>query len=187
MKIAETILPGVYVIEPHVHADARGFLLETWHATRYAQARLPAQFVQSNHSRSIRGTLRGLHYQLTHPQGKLVWVVQGRVFDVAVDLRVGSPTFGRWISESLSEDNHRQLYVPPGVAHGFCTVSEHADVLYHCTECYVPEDEHGVRWNDPQLAIPWPLTEPLLSEKDRAYPLLDAIPPEHLPRVRVER
>ena len=123
MKIAETILPGVYVIEPHVHADARGFLLETWHATRYAQARLPAQFVQSNHSRSIRGTLRGLHYQLTHPQGKLVWVVQGRVFDVAVDLRVGSPTFGRWISESLSEDNHRQLYVPPGVAHGFCTVS----------------------------------------------------------------
>lgn len=181
MKVSETTLPGVYLIEPRVFPDQRGFFQETWQATRYAQAQIPGPFVQDNHSHSTQGTLRGLHYQLKHPQGKLVWVLQGEVFDVVVDIRVGSPTFGRWFGAVLSAENHRQLYVPAGFAHGFCVLSASADFLYKCTALYTPGDEYGLCWDDPRLAIVWPITAPLLSDKDRQYPPLDAIPRDHLP------
>jgi dTDP-4-dehydrorhamnose 3,5-epimerase len=181
MTVRETALAGVYLIEPQVFTDARGFFLETWHAARYKQFHIPGPFVQDNYSHSTQGVLRGLHYQLTHPQGKLVWVMQGTVFDVAVDIRRGSPTFGHWVGETLSGDNHRQLYIPAGFAHGFCVLSASADVLYKCTDFYTPEDEHGLRWDDPRLGITWPVTNPLLSAKDVAYPTLDTIPPQHLP------
>jgi dTDP-4-dehydrorhamnose 3,5-epimerase len=184
MKVSETMLPGVYLIEPRVFPDQRGFFQETWQATRYAQVHIPGPFVQDNHSHSTHGTLRGLHYQLKHPQGKLVWVLQGEVFDVAVDIRVGSPTFGCWVGTVLSSANHRQLYVPAGFAHGFCVLSASADFLYKCTDFYTPGDEHGLHWDDPMLAIDWPITTPLLSVQDRQYPILDAIPREHLPVFR---
>ena len=167
MKVIETELPGVLIIEPVVHGDTRGFFLESFHARRYAESGLPASFVQDNHSRSARGVLRGLHYQLRYPQGKLVRVVSGEVFDVAVDIRRGSPTFGRWVGATVSADNHRQLYVPPGFAHGFCVLSEYADFLYKCTDYYAPDDEHGVRWDDPDIGIAWPDLEFKLSDKDR--------------------
>ncbi len=172
MKIIETDLPGVLIIEPVVYGDARGFFLESFHARRYAESGLPDTFVQDNHSRSSRGVLRGLHYQLQHPQGKLVRVVSGEVFDVAVDIRRGSPTFGRWVGATVSAANHRQLYVPPGFAHGFCVLSEYADFLYKCTDYYAPDDEHGVRWDDPDIGIEWPALAFRLSEKDRGNPLL---------------
>lgn len=181
MKVREMALTGVYLIEPRVYADARGFFLETWQAHRYGQAALPQVFVQDNYSYSTRGVLRGLHYQLRQPQGKLVWVTRGEVFDVVVDIRRGSSTFGDWISTILSGENHRQVYVPPGCAHGFCVLSESADFVYKCTEFYAPEDEYGLRWDDPKLAINWPVAEPLLSAKDRHYPTLDTLPWEHLP------
>ena len=168
MKVIETDLPGVLIIEPKVHGDARGFFIETWHASRYAEHGLPERFVQDNHSRSSRGVLRGLHYQLQQPQGKLVRVTQGEVFDVAVDIRRGSPTFGRWVGVHLSGDNHRQFYVPPGFAHGFCTLSETADFLYKCTDYYHPQSERGVLWNDPDIGIEWPQVEVRLSDKDSA-------------------
>jgi dTDP-4-dehydrorhamnose 3,5-epimerase len=166
MKIIETALPGVLIIEPKVHGDARGFFIETYHAQRYAEQGLPDTFVQDNHSRSSRGVLRGLHYQLQHPQGKLVRVTQGEVFDVAVDIRKGSPTFGQWAGVLLSGENHRQFYVPPGFAHGFCTLSDTADFLYKCTDYYHPECEYGVLWNDPAIGIEWPQMDYLLSQKD---------------------
>ena len=178
MKIVETDLPGVLIIEPVVYGDARGFFLESFHARRYAESGLPETFVQDNHSRSSRGVLRGLHYQLHHPQGKLVRVVSGEVFDVAVDIRRGSPTFGRWVGATVSADNHRQLYVPPGFAHGFCVLSESADFLYKCSEYYAPDDEHGVRWDDPDIGIEWPGLEFQLSEKDRNNPLLHELDAE---------
>jgi dTDP-4-dehydrorhamnose 3,5-epimerase len=184
MKVYVTALQGVYLIEPRVFADPRGFFMETWHAKRYRQAGISGPFVQGNYSRSTRGVLRGLHYQLKRPQGKLVWVIQGEVFDVVVDIRLGSPTFGRWIGEILSGDNHRQLYIPAGFAHGFCVLSESADFLYNCTDFYAPQDEYGLRWDDPQVGIDWPVAAPLLSEKDRHYPTLDTIPREHLPVLR---
>jgi len=180
MKVSETTLPGVYLIELRVFPDQRGFFQETWQATRYAEAHIPGPFVQDNHSYSTHGSLRGLHYQLKHPQGKLVWVLQGEVFDVAVDIRRGSPTFHRWVGVRLSADNFRQIYVPPGFAHGFCVLSEIADVEYKCTELYDPVDEFGVLWNDPALGISWPVHEPLLSEKDRTAlrlaELIDTLP-----------
>ncbi len=172
MKITPTEIPEVLVIEPDVHGDARGFFMETWHARKYAELGLGVPFVQDNHSRSRRGVLRGLHYQLHQPQGKLVRVVTGRVFDVAVDIRKGSPTFGRWVGIELSEGNHRQFYVPPGFAHGFCVLSESADFLYKCTDYYAPEDEHGILWNDPAIGIQWPGSDFLVSEKDAANSLL---------------
>ena len=172
MKITPTEIPEVLVIEPDVHGDARGFFMETWHARKYAELGLDVPFVQDNHSRSRRGVLRGLHYQLHQPQGKLVRVVTGRVFDVAVDIRKGSPTFGRWVGIELSEDNHRQFYVPPGFAHGFCVLSDSADFLYKCTDYYAPEDEHGILWNDPAIGIDWPGSDFLVSEKDAANGLL---------------
>jgi dTDP-4-dehydrorhamnose 3,5-epimerase len=170
MRIHPAALPDVLVIEPTVHRDERGFFLETWHAERYSQGGLSVAFVQDNHSRSGRGVLRGLHYQLRRPQGKLVRVVRGEVFDVAVDLRRSSPTFGQWAGERLDAETHRQLWIPPGFAHGFYVLSEVADLLYRCSDFYVPGEEYTLRWDDPALGIQWPLTgaPPVLSAKDRA-------------------
>jgi dTDP-4-dehydrorhamnose 3,5-epimerase len=172
MRFFPTELPEVLLIEPDVYRDERGFFLETYHARRYQAAGIPGVFVQDNHSRSVRSTLRGLHAQRQRPQGKLIRVLQGEIFDVAVDIRRGSPTFCRWVGIRLSADNFRQIYVPPGFAHGFCVISDTADVAYKCTELYDSSDELGVRWNDPAIGIVWPVSEPLLSEKDRAAPAL---------------
>jgi dTDP-4-dehydrorhamnose 3,5-epimerase len=172
MKVTPTAHPEVLLIEPAVFRDARGYFLETFHADRYRAAGLPVDFVQDNHSHSSAGVLRGLHYQLRHPQGKLVRVVTGRVYDVAVDIRRGSPRFGQWTGIELSSDNHRQLYVPPGFAHGFCVLSETVDFLYKCTDVYVPGDEYGIAWNDPELGIDWPVVDYVLSDKDRVLPRL---------------
>lgn len=167
MQLLETELPGVLILEPRVFQDDRGWFAETYNRRRFHEAGLRQDFVQDNHSRSIRGALRGLHYQLQHPQGKLCRVVRGEVWDVAVDLRGGSPTFGRWTGVTLSEANRRQIYVPPGFAHGFCVLSETADFLYKCTDFYYPEHERTLIWDDPTLSITWPIQEPLLSDKDR--------------------
>lgn len=184
MTVHETTLPGVLLIEPRVFSDARGFFLERYHAARYAEAGIDAPFVQDNHSRSRLGALRGLHFQRTHPQGKLVEVACGRVWDVVVDLRAGSPTFGRWEGFGLDDEGHRQLWVPPGFAHGFCVLSDEADVLYKCTDVYRPDDEGGVAWDDPGLGIEWPgAAEPVLSAKDRALPRLADLGPDDLPHV----
>ena len=174
MKVTPTAIPDVLLIEPKVFGDARGFFLESFNQREFEAATgLSVQFVQDNHSRSGKGVLRGLHYQLGQPQGKLVRVVRGAVFDVAVDLRRSSPHFGHWIGVELSEDNHRQLWIPPGFAHGFLVLSESADFIYKTTDYYAPEDEHAIRWNDPAIGIEWPLeTEPLLSVKDRTASLL---------------
>ena len=180
MRAIRTDLPDVIVIEPVVHRDSRGFFLETYHARRYREAGIAATFVQDNHSRSMRGTVRGLHFQVRRPQGKLVRALFGEMFDVAVDIRRGSPTFGRWVGAHLTAENFRQIYVPPGFAHGFCILSEVGEVEYKCTELYDPEDELGIAWNDPQVGIEWPLSEPLLSAKDKAAPrladVLDRLP-----------
>ena len=169
MTVIPTALAGVVIIEPRVFQDDRGFLFESYHAERYAAAGLPKRFVQDNHSSSLAGTIRGLHYQLLNPQGKLVRVIRGLVFDVAVDIRRGSPTFGRWIGVELSADNKRQLYIPPGFAHGFCVPEDPSEVEYKCTDYYRADDQRGVRWDDATIAIPWPVREPILSQKDRAY------------------
>lgn len=179
MKVTPTRLKEVLVVEPVVHGDERGFLLESWHRQRYLASGIPADFVQDNHSRSVQGTLRGLHYQLGRPQGKLVRVVAGEVFDVAVDLRRTSPTFGRWAGEVLSARNYRQMWIPPGFAHGFYVLSGSADLLYKCTEYYDLEDDRALRWDDPELAIEWPLLKglaPILSPRDTAAPGLRSAP-----------
>jgi dTDP-4-dehydrorhamnose 3,5-epimerase len=181
MQVIETALPGVLVIEPRVFRDARGFFLETWHLDRYAEAGLPQRFVQDNFAASSPGVLRGLHYQLRFPQGKLVRCVRGAVFDVAVDIRRGSPTFGRWVGFVLSGENFRQLWIPPGFAHGFCVVSERVHVEYKCTDFYDREDELTVAWNDPAIGIGWPILEPTLSARDSAAQPL-AAHGERLPR-----
>ena len=182
MKVIETSLPGVLLIEPKVFGDRRGFFLETFQADRYRQAGIELDFVQDNLSRSSEGVLRGLHYQLNYPQGKLVSVITGAVFDVSVDIRHGSPTFGQWYGAELSEDNHRQLYVPPGFAHGFCVLSETVDFQYKCTDYYHPEDEVGVLWNDTSIGIEWPVTNPVLSDKDKILLPLADIPVGKLPQ-----
>lgn len=174
MKVTPLDIPGVLLIEPRLFRDSRGLFCETFHAERYAAAGLVDRFLQDNFSRSIRGTLRGLHYQEPHAQGKLVMVAEGAVYDVVVDIRRGSPMFGKWHGFELSSDNYRQLYVPPGCAHGFCVTSEQAAVLYKCTDFYSPKDERGIIWNDPGLAISWPVSRPILSAKDQAYPTLEA-------------
>ena len=176
MNIIPTDLPGVLIVEPQVHGDQRGFFLETYHQQRYAAAGLPDRFVQDNHSRSAPGTLRGLHYQLRYPQGKLVRCVRGAIYDVAVDIRRGSPTFGKWVGVELSEENQRQLYIPPGFAHGFCVPAVQSEMEYKCTEYYHPGDEYGVIWNDPALGIAWPVTTPLLSARDATLPRLQDSP-----------
>jgi dTDP-4-dehydrorhamnose 3,5-epimerase len=169
MRIVETPLPGVVIIEPRVHSDARGFFLETYRADRYTEAGIALPFVQDNHSRSVRGTLRGLHWQWRRPQGKLVRVVEGAIFDVAVDIQPESPTFGRWFGAELTAGDFRQMYVPPQFAHGFCVVSEIAQVEYKCTDYYDPEGEGGLMWNDPDVGIEWPLDTPILSARDQRH------------------
>lgn len=181
MKITETKLPGVLIFEPDVYSDERGFFLETWRSTQYEDAGIKGPFVQDNVSFSKKGILRGLHYQYPQSQGKLVQVLSGSVTDVAVDIRTGSPTFGRWISEVISDMNHKQVYIPPGFAHGYCVTSETALFLYKCTDFYNPETEHGIIWNDPDLDINWSATEPVLSSKDAKYPKLKDISPDKLP------
>jgi len=171
MKFSSLAIPDVVVIEPQVHGDERGYFMETWRSDQFSEAASGLSFVQENHSRSSAGILRGLHYQLTKPQGKLVRVVRGEVFDVAVDLRRDSKSFGLWVGATLSETNKRQVWVPPGFAHGFLVMSELADFVYKCTDYYAPEDERVIRWDDPDIAIDWPLadaTVPLLSDKDAA-------------------
>jgi dTDP-4-dehydrorhamnose 3,5-epimerase len=170
MHIREAPLAGVLIVEPQVFRDERGFFVETYRADRYHAAAMPDRFVQDNHSRSVRGTLRGLHWQWRRPQGKLVRVVEGAIFDVAVDLRPESPTFGRWWGTELTAESFRQLYVPPRFAHGFCVVSDVAQVEYKCTELYDGADQGGLIWNDPDLAIEWPIASPILSPRDRAHP-----------------
>lgn len=172
MKVQTTELPGVLLLEPRVFGDSRGFFVETFHAQRYLEAGIPGPFVQDNLSRSVRGTLRGLHFQEPNGQGKLVQVLAGAVWDVVVDVRKGSPTFGRWMGAELSSGNKWQLWIPPGFAHGFCVLSDSADFFYKCTALYSPESERSVAWDDPDLAIPWPVKEPLLSVKDQRAPRL---------------
>jgi dTDP-4-dehydrorhamnose 3,5-epimerase len=172
MQVEATSHPEVLLVYPDVFEDPRGFFMETYHARKYAEQGLPGRFVQDNHSRSTRGVLRGLHYQLDHPQGKLVRVVAGEVFDVAVDIRRGSPYFGQWVGVTLSAENRLQMYIPPGFAHGFCTLSERADFLYKCTDFYAPGDEYGIAWDDPEIGIDWPAIDYLLSDKDRDNPRL---------------
>jgi dTDP-4-dehydrorhamnose 3,5-epimerase len=168
MKVVRTELEGVLLIEPDVFRDPRGFFLETYNRQKYDAHGLNVEFVQDNHSRSIRDTLRGLHAQRRHPQGKLIRVINGSIFDVAVDIRRGSRTYGKWSATTLSADNFRQCYLPPGYAHGFCVLSEFAEVEYKCTDFYDPGDELHIAWNDPDFGVQWPTTNPLLSEKDRA-------------------
>lgn len=183
MKINKTNLLGMLHIDPKVFYDARGFFVETYNKERYMHAGFPdVDFVQDNHSRSSKGVLRGLHFQLNNPQGKLVQVATGSVFDVAVDIRVGSPTFGQWYGAVLSEKNHHQLWIPPKFAHGFCVLSDTADFCYKCTDYYRPEDESGLLWNDPEVGIEWPLKEPILSDKDKVYSKLSFIDPSLLPK-----
>ncbi len=181
MRVAQTDLPGVLAIDPDVHGDARGFFLETYHAEKYRDLGIAGPFVQDNHSRSVFGTIRGLHLQVRRPQGKLVRVIHGEILDVAVDVRSGSPDFGRWVAVRLSSENFRQLYVPQGFAHGFSVLSPTAEVEYKCTDFYDPSDELGIAWDDPALAIAWGLEEPLLSARDRGHARLAAVA-ERLPR-----
>jgi dTDP-4-dehydrorhamnose 3,5-epimerase len=178
----ETSLPGVCELRPKVFRDARGFFLETYHRGRFADLGITDSFVQDNHSRSLKGTLRGLHYQLRHPQSKLCRVVEGEALDVAVDIRLGSPHFGKWTSVLLSAEEHNQIYIPGGFAHGFLALTDPVQFLYKCSDFYDPADEHGVAWNDPGLHISWGVENPLVSEKDTRYPTLAVAPREFLPR-----
>jgi len=184
VKRTETAIEGVLLLEPVVHGDRRGFFLEFYNERTFRELGITHRFVQDNHSLSRAGVLRGLHYQLTHPQAKLVRVIAGEVFDVAVDVRRGSPTFGKWVGEVLSAENKRMLFVPEGFAHGFYVLSDQAQFLYKCSDFYDPQGERGIIWNDPDLAVEWPIPpdgEPILSEKDRAYAPLARIPQEDLP------
>lgn len=182
MKVYETTLPGVVEVETPVYRDERGFFLESYRQEWLAPLGIDGTFVQDNHSRSHRGVVRGLHYQLERPQGKLVRVVRGAIFDVVVDVRRGSPHFGNWCGVHLDDVELRMLYVPPGFAHGFITLSEVADISYKCTDYYHPASEVGIAWNDPTIAIDWPIDEVVLSERDGLNPRLDAIAPDRLPR-----
>ena len=181
MKILPTSLPEILIIEPPVFEDQRGFFMETHHQRKYTEAGIEYVFVQDNLSHSLRGTLRGLHYQLHQAQAKLIQVIGGAIFDVAVDIRRGSPNFGQWTGSLLSDENKLQMYIPEGFAHGFCVLSEAANVIYKCTDFYAPDDEGGILWSDPALAIEWPVSKPLLSAKDSQLPLLADVPPARLP------
>jgi len=181
VEVKKTRLPGVLLLEPSVFRDGRGAFLETWHDERYTAFGISGPFVQDNVSRSVKGVLRGLHFQHPNDQGKLVQVLEGEVFDVAVDVRKGSPTFGKWDGATLSSDNARQLWIPEGFAHGFCVTSEEAVFAYKCTEYYHRASEHPVRWNDPDIGIEWPIKKPELSDKDKIAPLLKELDEEILP------
>jgi dTDP-4-dehydrorhamnose 3,5-epimerase len=179
LNLIPTAIPDVIVLEPKVFGDHRGFFMETWRESTLAEVAPNLRFVQDNHSKSGKGILRGLHYQLNQPQGKLVRVVAGEIFDVAVDMRKSSPTYGQWVGEILSADNRRQLWVPPGFAHGFMVISEAAEMVYKCTDYYAPDDEYSLLWNDPKLHIDWPMAgidAPILSDKDRQAHLFDNAP-----------
>lgn len=176
MKVTETSLRGVLLIEPTVHGDDRGFFMETYHLEKFQDAGIVETFVQDNHSRSARGVLRGLHYQQPNPQGKLVRCTRGALFDVAVDIRAGSPQFGSWFGAELNEENRMMLWIPPGFAHGFCAVSPVADLVYKCTALYDAANDRSIAWNDPAIGIRWPLSSPVLSSKDAAAPTLAAAP-----------
>ena len=182
LQITETSLPGVLLIQPRVFGDPRGFFMETYRQNVLAEAGIRETFVQDNHSRSARGVLRGLHYQLRHPQAKLCRVAQGEVLDIAVDIRVGSPNFGKWVGALLSGENNTQIYIPKGFAHGFVVRSETADFLYKCSDYYDASDDRGVLWNDPDLAINWDMQSPIISEKDQRYLTLAQTPHDQLPR-----
>ncbi|HEV2109662.1 MAG TPA: dTDP-4-dehydrorhamnose 3,5-epimerase [Thermomicrobiales bacterium] len=182
MNVIPTELPGVLILEPRVFHDDRGYFLEAWNRDAYVAAGLPSSFVQDNFSSSKHGVLRGLHYQEPHPQGKLVWIVSGEVFDVAVDIRLGSPSHGRWTGVTLSAANARQLWIPEGFAHGFVVTGDHALFAYKCTDRYDRDADGSIRWNDPTLDIRWPISDPILSDKDAAAPLLADIPRERMPR-----
>lgn len=177
----DTALPGVCIIQPKVFRDPRGFFLEAYHKTKFSELGIADNFVQDNHSRSAKGVLRGLHYQLQHPQAKLCRVVEGEVLEVAVDIRVGSPNFGECVTAVLSSESHKQMYIPAGFAHGFLTLSDSAQFLYKCTDYYDPANEHGILWSDPDLGISWGIPSPLVSEKDKNHPPLVKIPQELLP------
>jgi len=181
IEYTKTDLPGVLLIDPRVFEDSRGFFMETFHQKKYAEAGIDHAFIQDNYSHSTRGTLRGLHYQLKHPQAKLVYVITGEIYDVAVDIRRGSPGFGKWTGQYLSDKNRRQIFVPEGFAHGFCVISETADVLYKTTDLYNPDDEYGVLWSDPTIGIDWPVEVPIVSDKDKQFPGLEETPETHLP------
>ena len=185
MKFRETELPGVLVIEPVVHRDPRGFFVETYRADRYAEAGIATNFVQDNESRSVRGTVRGLHAQLRRPQGKLVRVLEGAIFDVVVDIRRGSPTFRKWVGVRLSAEAFDQIWVPPGFAHGICVLSDAARIAYKCTDFYDPEGELRLLWNDPEIGVEWPVADPILSDKDlNGRPLAEWM--DQLPRWQAE-
>ncbi len=182
MRVEETKLPEVLTMQPELFSDERGFFLETWNSKRYESIGIPGPFVQDNVSLSKKGVLRGLHFQHPQAQAKLVQVLSGEVLDVAVDIRVGSPTFGQWVTGVLSGTNHTQMYIPPGFAHGYCVTSDTALFVYKCTDFYNPSTECGIIWNDPDLNIDWPIKEPLLSTKDASYARLKDLPPDKLPR-----
>ncbi len=182
MDCIETGIPGLLVIEPEVHGDERGFFMETWHAQRYAELGMPLHFLQANLSRSAAGVVRGLHYQYPESQGKLVQVLEGRVLDVAVDIRRGSPTYGQWAGVELSAANHRQFFVPEGFAHGFCVLGDGATLSYLCTRPFSAKHDAAIAWNDPDIGIEWPIEPTSLSARDRAAPRLRDVPPERLPQ-----
>ena len=181
MKVIETSLPGVLIVEPQVFKDPRGYFYESYNEAKYIKAGIRANFVQTNVSQSAKGVLRGLHYQWPNPQGKLVSVLEGEVYDVAVDIRRGSPTFGQWMSAMLTADNHRHLWIPEGFAHGFCVLSERATFTYQCTTLYDSATDAAICWNDAQIGVDWPISQPLISDKDAKAPLLANVPVDRLP------
>jgi len=181
LNFIETELPGVMIVEPQVFPDDRGLFFETYHVEKYKVGGFEKSFVQDNFSQSTKGVLRGLHYQIERPQGKLVSCLSGEIFDVAVDIRKNSDTFGKWFGVTLSEKNRKQLYVPEGFAHGFCAMSETANVVYKCTDVYIPEYDRGLLWSEPEFSIDWPLESPLLSKKDAVLPKLSEVPNNDLP------
>ena len=182
MQRLETSLPGVWELRPTVFSDSRGFFIETYHSRRFGEIGIKDTFVQDNHSRSVKGTLRGFHYQLHHPQAKVCRVVEGEAFDVALDIRVGSPHFGKWTGVVLSAKDQNQLYIPAGFAHAFLALSDSVQFLYKCSDFYAAVDEHGIAWNDPALAIAWNIVNPLVSEKDSKFANLSDVSRENLPR-----
>jgi dTDP-4-dehydrorhamnose 3,5-epimerase len=186
MRVIATELSGLLIIEPHCFRDERGFFLESFQSPRYIEAGIRDQFVQDNHSRSRQGVLRGLHFQTKKPQAQIVTVIRGRIFDAAVDLRRGSPTFGRWYGVELNDEGPRQLYMAPGFAHGFCVLSDFADLHYKVSRFYDKEDEGGLLWNDPDVGIGWPITTPIVSERDSAYPGLLQLDRENLPHCAID-